>query len=188
MKATTIQVVYGRIRYLARTVQTTKGFSQITRRSLRDRRVALTCGICKGDTFALGAECQKRKGAKNYLCMKFLRKYLRPPNPHPERRKNGENLLDPSVALVAGGRQELLPAVLAVQLPLFLHESHILQGATAIPHAAREVGRAPRLVHRDHERAPVASGKGVRDSSKEPKIHLATHSRRHKIKNKKKNS
>jgi len=69
--------------------------------------------------------------------------------------------LDALVTLGAGGGQEPLVAVLAVQAPLLLHEAGVQQGPAARLRGALEVVRAPVLAQRCHKRPPdltIASG------------------------------
>jgi len=60
--------------------------------------------------------------------------------------------LDPLIALAAGGRQELLVAVLAVEAALLLHEAHVEQLPLAGASGALEVVGTPVLAQRRHER------------------------------------
>jgi len=60
--------------------------------------------------------------------------------------------LDPLIALAAGGREELLVAVLAVEAALLLHEAHVQQLPLAGARVALEVVGAPVLAQRRHER------------------------------------
>jgi len=62
--------------------------------------------------------------------------------------------LDAVATLGAGGRQELLVAVLAVEVALLLHEAHVDEGLAAAGRGAVEAVGAPVLAQRRHEGPP----------------------------------